>query len=106
MTEIANVFIVNLLASTRHFCIQFKGMLPPFLQILFEFCYPVWAVGFLSSDEFQVLKACPCSTVPQTSQGSVAGNPGLPAEAICPDGDRARACVVGGLGKRSRRRRG
>lgn len=30
MTEIANVFIVNLLASTRHFCIQFKGILPPF----------------------------------------------------------------------------
>lgn len=29
MTEIANGFIVNLLASARHLCVQFKGFFPP-----------------------------------------------------------------------------
>lgn len=69
MTEIANGFIVNLLASARHLCVQFKGFspLPPTntFQILLSYLG-----NEVSRAERQVLTACPCFAVPRTSWGS------------------------------------
>lgn len=55
MTEIANVFIVNLLASARHLCVRFKGIFSPFptntSQILLS-CLGKWAFFFEMSFGF------------------------------------------------------
>lgn len=53
VTEIANVFMVNLLASARHLCIQSKGIFSPrSLQMLLKFCYLFGRRGFFLETSF------------------------------------------------------